>query len=292
MTRSGLRAGAALLGIAALAGCASPGGRAPEPAGFESLFERLGKPRPGEWRYVRPESDQPFDDYVRSAPHRPTAERLRIRVVPLGRIAESEPALLPAMKGFLEAFFGLSAAVDEPAPVPEGARDEDRKQLDASMLLDALASRLPADAAACLGVLEFDLFAGELPFVFGLGSFENRSSVFSIARYRFEYINQPAGATLLRRACKVAAHEIGHIFGLRHCAKWHCVMNGSNSIFESDLRPMFLCPECLEKLRWNLGFDPARRYADLAAFYGKHAEFHPDADRAKKLKEAWERERR
>ena len=36
---------------------------------------------------------------------------------------------------------------------------------------------------------------------------------------------------LLRRSMKVMVHELGHMFGLDHCAYFHCLMNGSGRIF-------------------------------------------------------------
>ncbi len=31
-------------------------------------------------------------------------------------------------------------------------------------------------------------------------------------------------------------------------------------------RPLELCPSCLQKLTWNVGLDPLKRFEDLAAF--------------------------
>ncbi|MCU0724070.1 MAG: hypothetical protein MUC63_10745, partial [Planctomycetes bacterium] len=157
MSETSVRFRIAVLGLACLAGCAGPAGRGGGPGDFESLFEPMGKPRPGEWLFVRPEPGQAVADYVRSSPNRPTPERRRVVVAPLGGIAGSEPALLSAAGEFLEAFFGLPVSVSDPDPVPEGARDDRRKQHDAARILDALASGLPADAAAGVGVLEVDL---------------------------------------------------------------------------------------------------------------------------------------
>jgi archaemetzincin len=63
-------------------------------------------------------------------------------------------------------------------------------------------------------------------------------------------------------------------------------MNGSNSITEADGRPVFLCPNCLAKLKWNLGFDASLRYDRLEAFFKKHDEFAGEAERARRLREA------
>ncbi|MHC4598610.1 MAG: hypothetical protein ACYS47_06360, partial [Planctomycetota bacterium] len=246
----------------------------------------MGEPHPGDWLYVYDEPEQNLEAYVRSSPNRKTRERSRIYLVPLGKIAESEPGLLPAMRSFLDAFFDTGVVLEKPRPIPEDAMNLRRKQNDASLLLDHLAESLPSDAAACVGFLEYDLYHEDLNYVFGLGAFdERRCGVYSIARYRFEYINQAKDITLLKRALKVSAHEIGHIFGLTHCRRWLCVMNGSNSITEADRRPVFLCPACLAKLRWNLGFDPAVRYDLLEAFFKRHDEFKGEAKRARKLRE-------
>ncbi len=65
---------------------------------------------------------------------------------------------------------------------------------------------------------------------------------------------------------KVLTHETGHMFGLAHCVHFSCVMNGSNHLQESDRRPLHLCPVCLRKLQFSVGFDVVNRYRDLARF--------------------------
>lgn len=55
-------------------------------------------------------------------------------------------------------------------------------------------------------------------------------------------------------------HEIGHMFGIRHCQWLNCVMQGSNHLEESDRRPLDFCPICLHKLHTAIGFKIAERY--------------------------------
>jgi archaemetzincin len=43
-------------------------------------------------------------------------------------------------------------------------------------------------------------------------------------------------------------------------------MNGSNHLQESDRRPLHLCPVCLRKLQFSVGFDVVKRYEALARF--------------------------
>ncbi len=57
------------------------------------------------------------------------------------------------------------------------------------------------------------------------------------------------------------------MFGMQHCVHYHCVVNGSNSLAESDRQPLHLCPVCLRKLQSSVGFDVARRYEALRGLY-------------------------
>ena len=146
-----------------------------------------------------------------------------------------------------------------------------RRQYLSSELLDGRLKRaLPADALCLVGVTLEDLYPSPDPewsFVFGQASLRDRVGVYSLCRY---FPGFPARTTaladptqVLRRSFKVVAHEIGHILGLHHCVDYKCVLNGSNSLDESDRRPLFLCPRCLKKLQWNIGFSRVARYKQL-----------------------------
>lgn len=62
------------------------------------------------------------------------------------------------------------------------------------------------------------------------------------------------------RVLQTLTHEIGHIFGLRHCQWLACLMQGSNHLEEADRRPLNLCPICLRKLQCAVGFNIIDRY--------------------------------
>jgi len=68
---------------------------------------------------------------------------------------------------------------------------------------------------------------------------------------------------MLYRACKVMTHEIGHMFGIRHCIYYECGMNGSNHIMECQNGPLYFCPICFRKLQFAIGFDAMERYKAL-----------------------------
>jgi archaemetzincin len=65
----------------------------------------------------------------------------------------------------------------------------------------------------------------------------------------------------------VVAHEVTHMFGVRHCIYYKCMMNGSNHLEESSSKPMYLCCVCLRKMQSNIKFDIYERYLGLRQFY-------------------------
>ena len=64
-------------------------------------------------------------------------------------------------------------------------------------------------------------------------------------------------------------HEIGHMFGLRHCIYFDCCMNGSNHLEENNKRAFDLCPICIRKLQHNIGFSLLERYEQVAKVCGE-----------------------
>jgi archaemetzincin len=194
----------------------------------------------------------------------------------VGRAREGDEETVALLAEFLGAYFQTRIVVESRRPVPEEVPTRPSRgfgtQVLADDLLRGISREMPAGAVARLGIASDDLYGtspggGYLNFVFGMGAYAWRVGVFSSARYNWHYAGEPEGMTPRRRVLKVAAHETGHILGLAHCQEYACCMNGSNSLPESDSRPVHLCPGCLEKLAWHLGFDPAARYRALEELY-------------------------
>jgi len=144
-----------------------------------------------------------------------------------------------------------------------------------------LVGLMPDNYCFCMiGVTMVDLYPKEdWNFVFGEADPSRFVGVFSFARYSPDfYLNakQPKlspedAKKLLWRSCSVMVHEIGHMFGLPHCVYFQCNMNGSNHLDESDKQPLELCPVCLHKLEYTVGFSPITRYAELLEFCKIHS---------------------
>jgi len=230
-------------------------------------FQPIPKPGFSDWLSSRPEPGQTYSQFLASKPNKPgVGGRKIIYLQPIGKFPDTAPKIA-TLKNYLEAYFHpmevkISNALDLQKNPRVGRREQfGETQLNCVDLLDQLQARVPRDAYVVMGITMTDIFPGpDWNFVFGMARIKNRVGVFSFARYG----DDPALA--LKRAMKVISHETGHAFGIRHCIHFHCLMNGSNGMNETDRSPLHVCPACLRKLHWGLQFDPALRYQKLGEF--------------------------
>uniref|UniRef100_A0A2K6TYI2 Archaemetzincin-2 n=1 Tax=Saimiri boliviensis boliviensis TaxID=39432 RepID=A0A2K6TYI2_SAIBB len=171
-------------------------------------------------------------------------------------------------------------------------------------ILKFLKKKKPEDAFCIVGITMIDLYPRDSwNFVFGQASLTDGVGIFSFARYgsdfyslRYEgkvkklkktsssdysifdnYYIPEITSVLLLRSCKTLTHEIGHIFGLRHCQWLACLMQGSNHLEEADRRPLNLCPICLRKLQCAVGFGIVERYKALVQWIDDESAGTPGA---------------
>jgi archaemetzincin len=252
--------------------------KGPDPFAFDQeLFERKRTPERGDWLAEHAEAYQSYEAYVASDPVRPTRSRTRIVLQPLGPFSARGKELLAAVREHATIFFALEVSTAPAIALPRTGRRKRRtwegnfEQHHAGTILDALEERIPSDAVAYLGVTEADLYPkASWNFVFGQATLTERVGTYSLARFLppFEAATTPGDfAKALRRSVQLLSHETGHVFSLPHCVRYECVMNGSNSLNETDRKPVELCPDCLRKLAYTLEFDPVERYRALGAFF-------------------------
>ena len=241
------------------------------------LHSEMGPVKPGDWLASHHEAGQTFRQYVSSSPVKLTSKRDKLYVLPLGEFNEKQRQVVDLSAEFLSLYFSCEVkTLDELAlddVVPAEARRVHPswgvRQINSLYVLNkVLPKRLPKDAVALIAFTTSDLYPEEKwNFVFGQAKLKDRVGVWSLFRN-----GDPDSefSTCLERTLKTATHETGHMFSIRHCIAYDCNMCGSNSLEESDRRPIYLCPECLPKIWWSTKADPVERFEKLLVFCKKN----------------------
>jgi archaemetzincin len=240
---------------------------------FNNLYKihrRLEEPLPGEWREAHPEMIQSVESYVQKYTPLSTRNRQTIYLLPIGDFDQEKMDILSRTREYTEIFYGMNTKLMDAMSVefiPDSARRYhlNTEQLHTKYILyHFLKQQIPDDGYAMFAITEKDLYPREgWNFVFGQASLKDKVGVASIFRLDDKNNKQ----LFARRIMKTVAHELGHISHIKHCQKHACLMNGSNSLAEADKRPIWLCPACLYKLTWFLGYEVEERYNNLHNFY-------------------------
>lgn len=162
------------------------------------------------------------------------------RPIALASMGEHEGKLLAWLADELRSAFGRAVVITERLDLPGNAFSRDRQQWRAGALLDRLAQHKRPEWLRLLGVVDVDLYAPELNFVFGEADQGRSVAVFSTVRLHRGAKDE---RRFHRRAAIEAVHEFGHTFGLRHCSRPGCVMWFSNTLEETDRKDVHPCSE-------------------------------------------------
>jgi archaemetzincin len=231
----------------------------------------------GDWLTQHPEDGETFEEYVNSHPTLPTEERKTIYIQPIGTFSADQMKIIGLTADYMRAFYDLPVLLGSVKPLGKVPKALERmqypnnRQIRTSYFIDDLLPRLLADdAAALICLTNYDLYPGETwNYVFGQASLEKRVGVWSLWRLEKNDGKRAGVGLFLDRTLKVAMHETGHMFSMRHCTKYECLMSGTNHLAETDRRPLDTCPECTMKIAWAMNYPPANRYKNLAEFWRK-----------------------
>lgn len=240
-------------------------------------FFKPMKIQQGDWLESQREPGETFEQYIASGPTLPTDQRRTIYIQPIGRFTGEQRKAIRLTAEYMRAFYSLPVELladrglgNVPADLKRKAGYPPRDQIRTQYFLDdVLPKMLRDDAAALIAFTNYDVYPEDTWFfVFGQASLQKRVGVWSLYRMNdatLESDNQKD--RLLFRTLKIAMHETGHMFSMRHCTKYECLMSGTNHLAETDRRPVDTCPECTAKLAWAMNYDPAERYEKLAEFW-------------------------
>ena len=243
------------------------------------LYDTLGEPENGEWRYKFKESHESYHDYIACKPIRASVKRNIIYIQPIGNFDSLRFGIIKTTAEYLKAFYGLEVKIKNRIllnNIPSSAKrkqDDQVQVLTQYIMFKVLEPVIPDDAAAYIGFTTVDLYPEEgWNFVFGQASYEKRIGVWSLFRFGNPDESKEMYKLCLNRTLKTASHETGHMFSLPHCVKYLCNMNGSISLEESDVQPEWLCPECMCKICWNFKISEKKYLKDIKEFWEKYGD--------------------
>jgi len=125
--------------------------------------------------------------------------------------------------------YGLRTYSNKALELPSTTYNAERKQYDATALLEYLSRVKNADIA--LWLVDQDIYCNE------------RDRVFGYALYHYGAVLSTSRLNSAQLIQKEAAHEVGHVIGLKHCTG-RCLMQFSRSVEEAGAKPMELCARC------------------------------------------------
>jgi archaemetzincin len=155
-----------------------------------------------------------------------------------------ENNFLLKLAAVLEKVFHATIRLEAPIPIPHNAWMFHRNQYNAAIILKNLHS-MKKNADKVLAIIDRDIYADGLNFVFGQANPVSKIAIISLARLREEFYGGPRNERVFfLRSLKEAVHELGHLYNLPHCPEPRCVMHFSNSLKDTDNKDYTLCEQC------------------------------------------------
>jgi archaemetzincin len=153
-----------------------------------------------------------------------------------------EKELLALLKENIEMQFNAECQIQELSLDVSFAYSKIRKQYNSTSILAVLK---PITKTQSLAITDKDLYTSNSTFVFGEAEVGGRVGIVSFARLKTN-----VKETFYSLAYKEVTHELGHIFGLRHCDSCYCVMNFSRDLEEVAEKSAKFCPDCAHSLAY------------------------------------------
>ena len=165
-------------------------------------------------------------------------------------LAQIDRHILETVEQSLQQTFSCPVEIKAQIGSLDYAYDPKRKQYLASLLLSTLRNFKMKPGDRCLGIVDVDLYAPGLNFVFGEADISSGVAIISLYRLRQERYGLPQDEGLFQdRASKEAVHELGHTYQLSHCDDIKCVMHFSNSLADTDIKETTFCQKCQQRLK-------------------------------------------
>ncbi len=168
---------------------------------------------------------------------------MKIKILQVGEI---QPNILDIIVDNLNKRFKNKFYFGGKIDIPEDSYDKFKNQYNSGVVIKTLKNEKGEDDKV-VGITSNDLYYKDLNFVFGLT--EENVCIVSTARLDPQFYGNSANFELLiNRTLKEVVHEVGHMFGLKHCTNPLCVMSFSSSISYVDDKKDEFCKDCTLKI--------------------------------------------
>lgn len=160
-------------------------------------------------------------------------------------LTNKQHEFMPHIKQKIENFYGCSVTILPHTNLPLNTYNTIRKMYYADSILKFLHQTKQDTYNHIIGVTDADIittfYNGKQKVVFGLGYCPGTSNVISTNRL---YIDSPTQDKVKERFANVAIHELGHNFGLKHCADTTCLMHDTEGKLINTEGNKVLCKNC------------------------------------------------
>lgn len=124
--------------------------------------------------------------------------------------------------------------------IPDESYNPLRKQYNPIVIAKTITALNGRDGDFRFGIIDVDIYARGLNFIFGIAHPLRRIAIVSLYRL--------AGTKMLDRLAKEVVHEMGHLLGLSHCRNANCVMYFSNTLEDTDKKANSPCGLCRSRI--------------------------------------------
>jgi archaemetzincin len=232
--------------------------------------------------------DKSLTDFINSNPNKVDSLKKVVYLLPFGNMTPEVEKIIQEEIEYLTAFLQLEVKILDRIPYDsikkmkaiqtrmvsssdfdyyskmKGERPVPTEQIQASSFLNVVMKKnKPKDAIAVLGITEHDIYNPKYNYLFGTS--ELRDGVGLVSTFRLiDY-----GEETKYNIRKVVSKQIVNMFSIPNIKDFKCLSNFHNDIYELCEGKFDLSQRALEKLKYAIGFDYAKRFDDLADFWRK-----------------------